>query len=93
MLEAIERMDGYTTGKNNGVSNPDNDALNCFFRSVLEWDNGKNPDSYLNCLYYMTCYEGLPDDLRKYISQCEKNTYASLTQARQYSKEESQKVR
>lgn len=93
MLEVIDRMDGYTTGKNNGVLDPDHDALNRFFSLFLEHGNRMKPESYINCLSYMTCYSKLPEDLRKDISRCEIDAYTSLTQARQYNGEESQKRR
>lgn len=91
MLEVIERMDGYTTSKNNGVHNPDQGAVNAFFKEVLK-NESFSPDSYINCLSYMTCYPGLPDHLRKEISQREKEVYISLSQG-YYETEENHKVR
>lgn len=84
MLGVIERMDGYTASKNNGVHNPDQSALHDFFRKVLE-SKYFSLDSYINCLAYMTCYPSLPDDLRQQISECEKDAYISLSQG--YEKE------
>lgn len=95
MLEAIERLDCYTTGKNNGVSNPDKSAFTNFFKQILIESKSKNfsTESCINCLAYMSCYPDLPTDLRKMISAREKEAYTSLSQARDYEIGESPKVR
>lgn len=93
MLEAIERLDCYTTGKNNGVSNPDKSAFTNFFEQILIKSKKFSIESYINCLAYMSCYSNLPEGLRKTISDQEKAAYTSLSQARDYEIGESPKVR
>ncbi len=93
MLEAIERLDCYTTGKNNGVSNPDKSAFTNFFKQILRESKNFSTESFINCLAYMSCYPELPTDLRKMISDQEKEAYTSLSQARDYEIGESPKVR
>ncbi len=91
MQEAIYRLNCYTISKQNGVAT-DKEAINHFFSLIIE-NRNCSIDSYLNCLAYITCYDGLTDELRKKACESEKAVYASLSQQRQLEVGDSPKVR